>query len=142
MRDWLRRWLRKPPAADDRRVAAETCEPEPLTCHTTQSNLDDALAILAVRESSPEKLKEAVAAFRLALKERTLARAPLQWAQTQENLALAYLALFNKTREPSHFDNALAAISGARNGYRKAKAPTYMEKAKRLQEEIFAAKRK
>ncbi|WP_036259396.1 hypothetical protein [Methylocapsa aurea] len=142
MRDWLRRWLRKPRGADDRRVAAEICEPEPRPRPTTQSNLDGALAILAVRESSPEKLKEAVAAFRLALKGRALARAPLQWAQTQENLALAYLALFNKTGEPAHFDNALAAISAALNGYRKAKAPTYIEKANRLQEEIFAAKRK
>jgi hypothetical protein len=61
---------------------------------------------------------------------------------TQNNLALVYRALYDKSAEPRHLDNALAAIASALDGYRKAKAPFYIENAKRLQSEIFAARRK
>ena len=61
---------------------------------------------------------------------------------TQENLARVYRALFGKTTDPHHLDNALAAIAAALDEYRKAEAPFYIEKAKRLQSELFAARRK
>jgi hypothetical protein len=76
------------------------------------------------------------------LKEYTREGVPLQWAATQMNLALAYRALYDKIAEPRHLDNALAAVAAALDGYRKAKAPFYIEKAKRLQSQIFAARRK
>jgi len=70
---------------------------------------------------------------------------------TQANLALVYHALFNKSGEPHRLDksgephrldDALEAVDGALEEFRKAKAPFYTEKAKRLQSEIFAARRK
>ena len=76
------------------------------------------------------------------MQELTRTRAPLEWAGTQNNLALAYRALYDKSAEPHHLDNALAAIAAALDGFRKAKAPFNIEKAKRLQSEIFAARRK
>ncbi len=76
------------------------------------------------------------------MQEFTRERVPLEWAGTQENLARAYRALYGKNAEPRHLDNALAAIAAALDGYRKAEAPFYIEKAKRLQSEIFAVRRK
>ncbi len=108
----------------------------------TQTNLGSALMLLGERKGGTTRLEEAVAAHRDALKEYTREGVPFQWAMTQENLALAYRALFDKSAEPRHLDNALAAIAAALDAYRKAKAPFYIEKAKRLQSEIFAARRK
>ena len=105
-------------------------------------NLGNALADLGERESGTARLEEAVAAYREALQEWTRVRVPLQWAATQHNLALTYRALYDKSAEPRHLDNALAANAAALDGYRRAKAPFYIEKAKRLQSEIFAARRK
>jgi hypothetical protein len=45
------------------------------------------------RESGTVRLEEAVAAFRAALEERTRARVPLDWAQTQNNLGYALWTL-------------------------------------------------
>ncbi len=114
----------------------------PLNWAMTKNNLGLALFRLGERESGTERLEEAVAAYREALLENTRARVPLQWAMTQHNLARAYRALYDKTAEPRHLDNALAAIAAALDGYRKAEAPFYIENAKRLQNEIFAAIRK
>jgi hypothetical protein len=36
----------------------------------------------------------------------------------------------------------MRSLAAALDGYRKAKAPFYIEKAKRLQSQIFAARRK
>jgi hypothetical protein len=52
----------------------------------TQNNLGIALKTLAERESGAARLKEALAAYREALKEYTPDRVPLQWAITQMNL--------------------------------------------------------
>ncbi|MGQ0444894.1 MAG: hypothetical protein ACT4O2_07170 [Beijerinckiaceae bacterium] len=114
----------------------------PLDWARTQMNLGTALVRLGERESGTARLEEAVEVYREALKENTRARVPLDWAMTQENLALAYRALYDKSAEPRYLDNALAAIAAALDGYRKAKAPFYIENAKRLQSEIFAARRK
>ena len=53
----------------------------------------DALATLGERESGPERLKEAVAAYTEALKEYTRERVPLDWAMTQNNLGTAFATL-------------------------------------------------
>ena len=52
-------------------------------------DLGNALEGLGERESGTGRLEDAVSAFREALKELTRARAPLQWAMTQNNLGAA-----------------------------------------------------
>jgi hypothetical protein len=54
--------------------------------HLSQHNLGIALAALGARESGTTKLKEAVAAYREALREQTRERAPFEWALTQKGL--------------------------------------------------------
>ena len=95
--------------------------------------------ILGDREKGMNRLGEAVAALHEALKERTRGDTPFLWAQTQEKLALAHLALFDKSSDPTQRDDALNAIGGALEEYRKAKATFYIEKARRLREKILAA---
>jgi len=46
------------------------------------------------------------------------------------------------TREPRYLDDALGAVGGALEEYRKANAALYIEKAERLREQILAAKGK
>ena len=108
----------------------------------TQNNLGNALRTLGERESGTETLTKAVEAYREALKERTRDRVPFLWAQTQENLAIAHSALFDKTREPSHLDDALGAVGGALEEYRKAEAAFYINGAEDLRQKILAAKGK
>jgi hypothetical protein len=80
--------------------------------------------------------------YREALQENTRARVPLQWAATQENLALVYGALYYKDHQPSHLDGALEVIDGALEEYRKANAAFHIEKAERQRGEILAEKAK
>ena len=58
----------------------------PLDWARTQMNLGVALSSLGARESETDRLNEAVAAYREALKERTRERVPLRWAVTQKSL--------------------------------------------------------
>jgi hypothetical protein len=101
--------------------------------------LGAALVILGAREKGTARLEEAVAALHEAQEERTREDTPFLWAQTQEKLALAHLALFDKGGEPSHRDDALNAIGGALEEYGRVKAVFYIEKATRLREKILAA---
>jgi len=64
----------------------------PLDWALSQNNLGLALASLGQRESGTEKLVDAVAAYREALKEQTRERVPLDWARTQSNLGIALRA--------------------------------------------------
>ena len=66
----------------------------------TQNNLGIALKTLGERENGTARLKEAVEAYREALKEYTPDRVPLQWAMTQTNLGNALAALGEKEGEP------------------------------------------
>ena len=65
---------------------------------------------------------------------------PFVWAQTQDNLARVYCAFFDKDHQPRHLDDALEAVDGALEEYRKANAPFNIEKAERLREQILAVK--
>ena len=98
--------------------------------------------VLGERERGTARLEEAVAAYREVLEKWTRESVPFLWAQTQENLALVYRALYNKDHQPSYPDAALEAIDGALVEYRKANAAFYIEKAKRLREQFLAAKSK
>lgn len=59
---------------------------------------------------------------------------------TQQNVALAYHALYNKYRHPLHLDDALEAVDGALEEYRKGKADFFIKKAERLCGKIPAMK--
>jgi hypothetical protein len=72
------------------------------------------------------------------LQERTRARVPLQWAQTEENLARVYRALFAKTGKRVYLDDGLEAVGGALEEFRKAKAAAYI--AEGLRAEFLAMK--
>ena len=66
----------------------------------TQNNLGAALRNLGDREGGIERLEEAVAACRQALRVRTRERAPLDWAMTQNNLGNALASLGERSRDP------------------------------------------
>jgi len=87
------------------------------------------------------KVDEAAAAYREALKERTRDRAPLVWAGTEENLAAAYCMLSHMAGRPV-LDDALEAIDGALEEYRKAHSNTDIERAEDMREWILSAKSK
>jgi hypothetical protein len=58
----------------------------PLGWAETQTNLGDELATFGERQNDTAPIKEAVAKYREALKERTRERVPLYWAETQHSL--------------------------------------------------------
>jgi len=108
----------------------------------TQNNLGRVLRKLGERESGTARFNEAVTAYRAALEERTRARVPRSWAMTQHNLAVLYYAFFLKDFQPHHLDDALEAIDGALEEYRRAKDAYNIEKAERDRAQILAAKAK
>ena len=64
---------------------------------------------LGERESGTAKLKEAVAAYREALKELTRERVPLDWAQTQDNLGNALSTLGSRENRMPLLQEAVSA---------------------------------
>ena len=76
-----------------------------------------------------------------ALKERTRERVPLNWALTQENLAIVFRVLATRTTGDArlaYLRDALAAVDGALEVYRAGNAAYYIEKAERLRARILA----
>ena len=57
----------------------------------------------------------------------------------RKNSPWPYFAIFNKSSEPIHRDDALNAIGGALEEYGKTKAVFFIEEALRLREKILAA---
>jgi predicted component of type VI protein secretion system len=76
----------------------------PLDWASTQNNLGNALRALGGRESGTARLEEALAAFRVALEERTRERVPLQWAGTQNNLGSALSTFYGKCSHNYYFE--------------------------------------
>ncbi|MEN9895159.1 MAG: hypothetical protein RIR97_1011, partial [Pseudomonadota bacterium] len=76
-------------AAYQEALQERTRERMPLDWAMTQMNLGSALQTLGQRESSSERLQEAVVAYQEALQERTRERVPLDWAATIGNRAVA-----------------------------------------------------
>ncbi|MDD9818808.1 MAG: tetratricopeptide repeat protein, partial [Gammaproteobacteria bacterium] len=74
-----------------------------------QNNLGIALAALGERESGTRRLEEGVAAYRLALEERTRERVPLDWAMTQNNLGSALAALGERESGTRRLEEGVAA---------------------------------
>jgi hypothetical protein len=64
-----------------------------------------------------------VAAYRAALEERTRARAPLQWAATQNNLGTALSTLGERESGTVRLEEAVAAYRAALEEWTRAAAP-------------------
>jgi hypothetical protein len=71
----------------------------PLDWARAQTGLGDALLRLGERERGTDRLEEAAAAYREALKEWTRERTPLQWARAQNNLERALKLLDERKRQ-------------------------------------------
>jgi tetratricopeptide (TPR) repeat protein len=69
------------------------------------------------------RLEEAVAAFREALQENTRARAPLEWAGTENNLGLALQNLGERESGTARLMEAVAANREALQEYTLARVP-------------------
>jgi tetratricopeptide (TPR) repeat protein len=91
----------------------------PLDWAMTQNNLGIALRTLGERESGTARLDDAVAAYRLALEERTRDRVPLDWAYTRENLGNVLALVAERTRDRGRMAEALACVRDAAEVYRE-----------------------
>lgn len=90
----------------------------------------NALATLGAR-GQDGALEEAVTAYRAALTVYTLDAAPMDWAMTQENLALAFEALADAGDQPRiHVEDALTCARGALAVYERFDASYYIHKCK------------
>jgi len=78
-----------------------------------------ALETIGERESGTDKLEEAVAAYREALKEFTRDRVPLEWAYANHDLANALAALAERQKSSALMAEALACMRVAVEAYRQ-----------------------
>jgi len=74
---------------------------------------DGEILRLGERESGTGTLRQAVEAYREALKERTRARVPLDWATTQNNLGNALSSLGERAGGTAKLEKAVAAYREA-----------------------------
>ncbi|MDF1872559.1 hypothetical protein, partial [Vannielia sp.] len=80
---------------------------------TLQNDLATALQTLGERESGTERLEQAVTAYRVALKEWTRERVPLEWAMTQMNLGNALAILGERESGTERLEQAVTAFRAA-----------------------------
>jgi tetratricopeptide (TPR) repeat protein len=104
-------------------------------------------AIRREGESWTARFEGAVSACREALQEIDRERQPLDWAMNQNTFAKAHLALFiialyNKTAQAGQLDDALQAVDGALEEFRKADDGRFFVDADRIRTKILAAKDK
>ena len=85
--------------------------------------LGNALAALGEREGGTARLEQAVAAYTEALKERTRARVPLDWAATQNNLGAALMTLGARESGTARLEQAVAAYTEALKERTRARVP-------------------
>ncbi len=78
-----------------------------------QTNLGTALRIVGGRESGTARLKEAAAAYREALRERTRERVPLDWAVSTGNQGVAMMRLAERKNDAAMAKAALGQIKAA-----------------------------
>ena len=76
---------------------------------------------LGERESGTDRLNEAVAAYREALKEYTRRRVPLDWARTQMNLGNALSRLEERESGTDKLNEAVAAYREALKEYSRGR---------------------
>lgn len=80
---------------------------------SAQFVLATALSRLGEQSGQAEPLKEAVALYRAVLEERTRARAPLDWAMTQNNLGTALGRLGERDSGTDYLEEAVEAFRAA-----------------------------
>jgi hypothetical protein len=117
----------------------------------TQNNFGIALRALGKQEGGEvgtAYLNDAVAAYRVALKEYTRERVPLDWAMTQNNLGNALSALGEQEGGKvgtAYLNEAVAAYRAALSTYEASGASRKAENARRslaLSEAALASVRK
>jgi hypothetical protein len=79
----------------------------------TQNNLGNVLLVLGQRESGTGKLKEAVAAYRTALAERTHERVPLQWAASVGSQGVAMMLIADRANDAALAETAVMQVGAA-----------------------------
>jgi hypothetical protein len=79
--------------------------------------------MLGESESDTERLLQAVAAYRAALKERTRERVPLDWAMTQSNLGAALWRLGERESGTERLLQAVAAYRDALKEWTRERVP-------------------
>ncbi|KVC50325.1 hypothetical protein WI72_26770 [Burkholderia ubonensis] len=88
-----------------------------------QFMLGNALATYGEQSGMNEPLRQAVTAYREALKERTREKVPLEWAATQNNLGAALEALGERESDPARLAEAVTAYRDALKEFSREKAP-------------------
>ncbi|QDZ03039.1 helix-turn-helix transcriptional regulator [Nitratireductor mangrovi] len=86
-------------------------------------------------------LAEAVEAYRAALRVRTEADHPVQWAMTQENIGLTFvsLAIFEPDRARTHVETALLHLDNALTKFDPVHMPFNHNKAAQARERVSEA---
>jgi tetratricopeptide (TPR) repeat protein len=95
----------------------------PLEWAKAQNNLGFTLWRLGERESGTEKLEEAVATFREALKELTRERVPLDWARTEIGLGLVLWRLGRRENGTAKLEEAAIAYREALKEWTRERVP-------------------
>jgi tetratricopeptide (TPR) repeat protein len=88
-----------------------------------QSILSSALETYGAQSGQNEPLREAVAAYRAALKEYTREKVPLDWAATESNLGNALAILGQRESDPARLTEAVAAYREALKERTREKVP-------------------
>ena len=84
---------------------------------------DDFDEVLATAKRVRKGDREAMPAYREALKEYTREKAPFAWARTQSNLGQALQLLGALRPDPARFEEAVAAYGEALKEYTREKVP-------------------
>jgi tetratricopeptide (TPR) repeat protein len=87
------------------------------------NDLGLALWTLGERENGTDKLEEAVAVFRAALRELTRERVPLDWAAAQNNLGLALWRVGERKSGTAQLEEAAAAFQEAIRERKRERVP-------------------
>ena len=99
----------------------------PLDWAGTQNNLGVALMRLGEREAGPERLEQAVDAYRAALEVYTRERVPLDWAGVQNNLGVALESLAGREAGPERLEQAVDAYRAALEVFNSEESPRYRD---------------
>jgi hypothetical protein len=85
--------------------------------------------VLGEREAGTARLQEAVVAYRAALEERTRARVPLEWAETQTNLGAALKVLGEREGGTARLEEAVATFREALQENTRERVPLQWAKS-------------
>lgn len=83
----------------------------------------ESLLATKVNETDTARLEQATAAYRSALEALPRQQAPLQWAETQNNLGNILVALGSREPGTAHFEEAAAAFRAALEEWKRERVP-------------------